>query len=80
MSSRHTILGMSTYTAKCGGLRIAVVIDDDAGDMVDDGTGMGMIPGPAEPATVTVEITSTTGGTAPGGNGSVTLVIGGTVD
>ena len=56
-----------------------VVIDDDAGDMIDDGTG-GMIPGPAEPATVTVEITSTTGGTAPGGNGSVTLLIGGTVD
>lgn len=76
--------------ASCGGVNtgltrfLVAVADADAGDndeMVDDGMG-GMMPAGSnpEPATVTIDITSAIGGPAPGGNGSVTLTIGGTVD
>ena len=76
--------------ASCGSVTtgltrfLVTVADQDAGDnaeLVDDGMG-GMVPAGSnpEPATVTIDITSAIGGTAPGGNGSVTLTIGGTVD
>ena len=73
--------------ASCGGVtngltRFTVTVADaDAGDTITDPTDETMlIPGPPEAATVTVDITSAIGGTAPGGNGSVTLSISGSVD